>query len=704
MYDHLIAQKFNSSQSHSSGDDGNSSEVHLARILQILREFSTDYILSIYVIDDIWEYMDAMKDWTRIISLLLEDNSSIELTDDDATNLTRLLCASVRKAVGDRIVPATDYRKQNFTKAQRETIENNRRDITISMMKNYAQLLRKFMADKAKVPSLLDIIVHMNLELYSLKRQEENFRAVLQLMKEAFFKHGEKDALRSCVKAMNFCSTGSRGELQDFTQNKLKELEADLTAKLKSAIKGVVDGDDEYSLLVNLKRLYELQLLRSVPIEGLYEDFAMILRTFQNIEDEVLGFLLLNMHLHVSWCLHSVVNSEVVSETALSSLLSKRTALFEQLEQFLQILPKAQEEGKSGNLLACRVCTILAESWCLFKKTSFASTKLENLGYCPDDSTVRKFWKLCEKQLYISDETEDEDVNKEYIEEINRDAIMVAAAKLVAIDTVPKGYLGPEIISHFVMHGTSVAEIVKYLIAVLKKKEEDVSNIFLEAMKQAYGRHLVVPSSSDGESLSGKSFQECKDLAARLSGIFAGAARNKHRVDILKIVKEGIEYAFVDAPRHMSFLVCAVQPFVSKLPVPDILDILKDAQKRTENVNTEEDPSGWRPYYTFVDTLRDKYMKNEDEKEGTTVRRRGRPRKTRNLEGKKLFDEHSSSEDEDSISVSDQDAPDDEENQEVEDEAPLIHSLKTSSKLRSLRVSREENKGQTTSGTSRKVI
>lgn len=450
--------------------------------------------------------------------------------------------------------------------------------------------------------------------------------------------------------------------------------------------------------------MYELQLLRSVPIEGLYEDFAMILRTFQNIEDEVLGFLLLNMHLHVSWCLHSVVNSEVVSETALSSLLSKRTALFEQLEQFLQILPKAQEEGKSGNLLACRVCTILAESWCLFKKTSFASTKLENLGYCPDDSTVRKFWKLCEKQLYISDETEDEDVNKEYIEEINRDAIMVAAAKLVAIDTVPKGYLGPEIISHFVMHGTSVAEIVKYLIAVLKKKEEDVSNIFLEAMKQAYGRHLVVPSSSDGESLSGKSFQECKDLAARLSGIFAGAARNKHRVDILKIVKEGIEYAFVDAPRHMSFLVCAVQPFVSKLPVPDILDILKDAQKRTENVNTEEDPSGWRPYYTFVDTLRDKYMKNEDEKEGTTVRRRGRPRKTRNLEGKKLFDEHSSSEDEDSISVSDQDAPDDEENQEVEDEAPLIHSLKTSSKLRSLRVSREENKGQTTSGTSRKVI
>lgn len=43
------------------GDSSASSEVHLGRMLQILREFSTDPILSIYVIDDVWEYMKAMK-------------------------------------------------------------------------------------------------------------------------------------------------------------------------------------------------------------------------------------------------------------------------------------------------------------------------------------------------------------------------------------------------------------------------------------------------------------------------------------------------------------------------------------------------------------------------------------------------------------------------------------------------------------------
>uniref|UniRef100_A0A5B7CBP1 Putative sister-chromatid cohesion protein 3 isoform X2 n=1 Tax=Davidia involucrata TaxID=16924 RepID=A0A5B7CBP1_DAVIN len=699
VYDHLIAQKFNSSnssQSRSAGDDSDSSEVHLGRMLQILREFSTDQILSTYVIDDVWEYMGAMKDWKCIITMLLDANSLIELTDDDATNLIRLLCASVKKAVGERIVPATDNRKQYYSKAQKEILENNRRDITVSMMRNYPQLLLKFMADKAKIPSLVEIIAYMNLELYSLKRQEQNFKTVLQLMKESFFKHGEKDALRSCVKAISFCNTESQGELQDFAQSKLKELEDELIAKLKSAMKEVADGDDEYLLLVNLKRLYELQLSRSVPFESLFEDIAMILRSFRNMDEEVVSFLLLNMYLHVAWCLHSVINSETVSEASLSSLLSKRTTLFEQLEYFLHTLPEVQVQGKHGNQLACRVCTILAELWCLFRKTNFASTKLESLGYCPDETILPKFWNLCEQQLNISDETEDEDVDKEYVEETNRDAVVIAAAKLVAIDAVPKEYLGPEIISHFVMHGTSVAEIVKHLIAVLKKKDDNVFNIFLEALKRAFHRYVVVLSKGNDESMAGKFFQECKDLAARLSGTFLGPARNKHKSDILKIVKDGIEYAFVDAPKQLSFLDGAVLHFVSKLPTPDILDIVKDVQKRTENVNTDEDPSGWRPYFTFVDSLREKYAKNEgfqDEKEGTSIRRRGRPRKRQNLQGKKLFDEHSSSEEEDSISASDQDAQHEEE--EEEEEAPLIHSLKSTSKLRSLRVSREENKGQT---------
>lgn len=697
VYDHLIAQKFNS-QSGSKGSD-DTSEVHLGRMLQILREFSTDPILIIYVIDDVWEYMIAMKDWKCIISMLLDENSVIELTDEDGTNLVRLLSASVKKAVGERIVPATDNRKQYFNKAQKESFENNRKDITIAMMKSYPQLLRKFMADKAKIPSLIEIIVHMRLELYSLKRQEQSFKSILKLVKEAFFKHGEKDALRSCVKAINYCSAESQGELQDFARNQLKELEDELVAKVKSAIKEVEDGDDEYSLVVNLKRLYELQLSRAVTIGSLYEDFVRILGSFRDSNAEVASFLLLNMYLHVAWSLHSIVSSETVSRDSVTSLLHARNVLFEQLEYFLNE-PADGVVGKLGNQLACRVCAILAESWFLFRKTNFSATNLENLGYSPDASICQKFWKLCEQQLDITDETEDEDVDKEYVEETNRDAVMVAAAKLVASDTVSKDDLGSDIISHYVMHGTGVAEIVKHLITALRKKDDDLSTTFLEALKKAFQRHML----ESDESVTGKSSQECRDLAVRLSSMFVGAARNKHRPEILKIVKDGINYAFLDAPKHLSFLEYSVLHFVSKLPAPDIMDVIKDVQNRTESVNTEENPSGWRPYHVFLEILHEKYAKNEgppEEKEGVTVRRRGRPRKQRNVQGKRLFDGHSSGEEEDMISSSDQeDGQDEKQDEDEDDEAPLIHAIRSSSKLRSLRVSRSDGRSQNRLGDS----
>lgn len=62
---------------------------------------------------------------------------------------------------------------------------------------------------------------------------------MLQLIKEAFFKHGEKDSLRACVDAINFCSRDSQGELQDFCHNQLKEIEDELIAKVKSAMRDV---------------------------------------------------------------------------------------------------------------------------------------------------------------------------------------------------------------------------------------------------------------------------------------------------------------------------------------------------------------------------------------------------------------------------------------------------------------------------------
>lgn len=83
------------------------------------------------------------------------------------------------------------------------------------------------------------------------------------------------------------------------------------------------------------------------------------------------------------------------------------------------------------------------------------------------------------------------------------------------------------------------------------------------------------------------------------------------------------------------------------------------------------------------------------------MRRRGRPRKKQNIQGKRLFDEQPSSDEEDSISGSDQDAEDENQMQmEEEEDAPLIHTIRSTSKLRSLKMPREDYSNQQKSGDS----
>lgn len=75
------------------------------------------------------------------------------------------------------------------------------------------------------------------------------------------------------------------------------------------------------------------------------------------------------------------------------------------------------------------------------------------------------------------------------------------------------------------------------------------------------------------ETLTGKSYSECQDLASRLSGSYVGAARNKNKSQILKIIQDGVSFAFADLPNQLPFLEAALLPFVSKLASPDIPDM-----------------------------------------------------------------------------------------------------------------------------------
>lgn len=47
-------------------------------------------------------------------------------------------------------------------------------------------------------------------------------------------------------------------------------------------------------------------------------------------------------------------------------------------------------------------------------------------------------------------------------------------------------FLGPEVVSHFVMHGKTVAETIKHMLMILKKnmKNAELSSLYLESIKR----------------------------------------------------------------------------------------------------------------------------------------------------------------------------------------------------------------------------
>lgn len=671
VYDHLIAQKFSSS--HATGSEGEGSEVQISRLLQILREFASDPILSDYVIDAVWQGMDAIKDWKSMISMLIDDNPKLELTDQDASHLVRVLCASAKKAVGGKVVPSAESRKVTLSKAQKETLDHCRNEITAALMKTFPKLLRKYLADKAKIPHIVELVMHMNLEQFNLKRQEQTFSQVMQLLKEAFFKHGEENVLKACVKALAFCGGESQADLQDSAQQTMKLMEDELVLKLRSAINQAGVVDDDYSLTVNLRRLHQLQLNKASTNDSLFADLAGLLENFNNLEDEVIQLTLLNMFLHVVWCLKSI-DFDNPDEAGMSSLVSKRDILIKQLESFAQSTIQSYGQGNARSLLCCTICVILSDLWSFFSKAKLSATKLQPLGFSPSAEILRSFWKLCEYRLTAADDDdEEEDVTDEHLDYLNqKDVIVSAAAKLIAHEIVPREFLGPEIVSHFVMHGKTVAETIKHMLMILKKnmKNAELSSLYLEAIKRAYNRHKLEVQKTDEDWSTSKSFLACKELATKLSATFSGSARNLYRSSILYIVKEGLQYAFHDAPKQLPFLEGGVLQFALKLPPAEVHEILTDLQRKVEGVNTDEDPSSWRPYITFVDYLREKASKAptaDGEKVGSGIRQQPRSRKTGDVHGKKLFEGDNTTDDEEHLSGSE----DGERQGDEDDDTPL---------------------------------
>ncbi|KAM5546432.1 hypothetical protein ABKV19_002469, partial [Rosa sericea] len=549
VYEYLIRQ----------GDGTNSPEFLVRGILKILKEVSGDRNLVIYVIDLVWEYMVEMKNqekekddgsyfssiWDCIVCMLLKEGQSTEHVDkQDTTNLVWLLCASVKKTVGERIVPATDIRKPTYNK-QETLFEQEKQGATLVIMRKYPKLLNLFMDDilvnGAELQSLIEIILYIDPGVYLKMNQEKELENVPFLIRKIFNEHNDREVLRVCIKAI--VQWGPNG------LNYASEIYNDLHAKLKSLVtKPEVD-----KLPGILERLYELQLSIDVGywnFQDFYKDLQLAFDTFE-ANEEVVRFCLLNMLLCLKACVLSYISEKKELDDLSMTSGSFSTLLKSLLHRSLQ----------SKDNLGSLVCFTLNEFWSIPYPSHWELS--------PNDSDLQSYRQLCLHWI------NKDPVGNQYVEETSTDGVLVAAIPWVVSGDISKAkqYLCPEI-SQLVAHSANMSEILGQVTKFLREngglpaqlkdmraeidkelitglsKAKDRPKVILEVLKVGFHQHVVVPPRKKDQSFVNKHRRKFEALAPKLDVTLGPFMES----DISEILHGGIEFAVVEAPAAQSTL------------------------------------------------------------------------------------------------------------------------------------------------------
>eukprot|EP00897_Mesotaenium_endlicherianum_P001305 jgi/Mesen1/1201/ME000128S00176 len=361
------------------------------------------------------------------------------------------------------------------------------------------------------------------------------------------------------------------------------------------------------------------------------------------------------MLLQVLWAYHAL-DLQKPEDGEMRDIVSKRNKLLVHLEASLDSLLHDWEDTPEAKHAA-----------------KLKGSKVEDLSHSPSDIQLRHFWTLCATLLSAAPseeemrEEEEGGEGEEGAHGASKEKVMAAAAKLVAHDLVPKEYLAPEIVSHMLKQRKVVSEMVKAMFSggagggnrsssrdAGEQQQQQGSSLeqwelYLEALKRAYARYMEAVGGDDGDGDeeqqqqhdldTSAAFVACRELAARLAATyaFAGRASAPLQASLRRLVRAGVDFAFDDAPQCLSFLEAAMAPFVPKLAPESCRAILEQVEKKVEGVETDEDPSAWRPYANFVELLREKLSRKEgqghagvaaDEGDADLPRRRGRARRS----------------------------------------------------------------------------
>eukprot|EP00884_Botryococcus_braunii_P004076 jgi/Botrbrau1/1366/Bobra.0063s0075.1 len=185
--------------------------------------------------------VEILEDWRALVEALMDDSSCEQRGAAATTNLAFLLCDSLARActAAGGVKAGTARGKASAAAAAAA-----RQDATLALLKPLPRLLRKFQTESATVAPLASLVRNLKLEVYSLKREEKEVEALLEMLSELAVKLRHPAAIRECLASLHFCASEGPDSLKGKGQAAWRQLGAEIAAKAEEAVEELLALSD----------------------------------------------------------------------------------------------------------------------------------------------------------------------------------------------------------------------------------------------------------------------------------------------------------------------------------------------------------------------------------------------------------------------------------------------------------------------------
>ncbi|KAL0045252.1 hypothetical protein WJX82_001839 [Trebouxia sp. C0006] len=535
-------------------------------------------VMVSHVVDALFDRVEILSDWKSLTAALLDDTAVEARSDASTTNLLLLLKDAAHKAVGGHLVPSRQESRKQSSKARQTAAASHKQELTLALTQSLPDLIHKYQTDAVKACALVGIIPDLNLDMYSLQRQEAGFQALLRAVADVLLKHVEADTVAHCARTLVHCTQHGPQAIQDLASVRLNET---LLTKAPSEM------PDVYIRLQKLLQAAAEGVPLGVPITEL---------------------ALLNTFTLLLWQLKALQQDDSSSSAGSQALIDPAEGLGERVSTFCVHLESIFEGSEGLQRLQDCIFRIQADLFLVFSYAKLHGGAAEAAGYKPSEESLQRFWEHCEdilsrEAVEVPEASLDADTQAQRLahakleqeaeasNQVKCEAVC-AVGRLVAFQSVAAGdWLAPQLISHMVGHGKQVADLVKEVCRVLKKDDSAaMPDTYLTALQNAFQRHL-----SDDQSR--QSLQDFITTCTRVAQMYAGF--NASATALLHIAKRGVEYAFEAVPSKLPFLK-GLSQVCSRLPARQADLLLTHMQQALTGQSPQEGDPEWEDYWEFL--------------------------------------------------------------------------------------------------------